>query len=104
MSFLLAPAIISFFSTVMLAPFQASWVYILSLLGFTANGITMGSVGAYLMSLTAVANGGAVASGSFVACLQGLGATAAYPSIVSIISGIGVYGATAYSFVRHFFS
>jgi hypothetical protein len=41
--------------------------------GFTASGIGAGSLAAYLMSLSASLNGGAVPSGGLVAFLQSLG-------------------------------
>ncbi|XP_072211627.1 interferon alpha-inducible protein 27, mitochondrial-like [Excalfactoria chinensis] len=43
-------------------------------LGFTAAGITAGSVAAKMMSAAAIANGGGVAAGSTVAVLQSVGA------------------------------
>uniref|UniRef100_A0A8C3LV95 Uncharacterized protein n=1 Tax=Chrysolophus pictus TaxID=9089 RepID=A0A8C3LV95_CHRPC len=43
-------------------------------LGFTAAGITAGSIGAKMMSAAAIANGGGVAAGSIVAVLQSVGA------------------------------
>lgn len=42
-------------------------------LGFTAAGITAGSVAAKMMSAAAIANGGGVAAGSTVAVLQSVG-------------------------------
>lgn len=42
-------------------------------LGFTAAGITAGSVAAKMMSAAAIANGGGVAAGSAVAVLQSVG-------------------------------
>lgn len=41
--------------------------------GFTSAGIAAGSIGSYMMSATAVANGGGVAAGSVVAVLQSAG-------------------------------
>uniref|UniRef100_A0A8D2L967 Uncharacterized protein n=1 Tax=Varanus komodoensis TaxID=61221 RepID=A0A8D2L967_VARKO len=43
-------------------------------LGFTSAGIAAGSVATSMMSATAIANGGAVASGSVVSILQSIGA------------------------------
>ncbi|XP_015738762.1 interferon alpha-inducible protein 27-like protein 2A isoform X1 [Coturnix japonica] len=43
-------------------------------LGFTAAGITAGSIAAKMMSAAAIANGGGVAAGSVVAVLQSVGA------------------------------
>ncbi|POI35011.1 hypothetical protein CIB84_001238 [Bambusicola thoracicus] len=42
-------------------------------LGFTAAGISAGSIAAKMMSAAAIANGGGVAAGSTVAVLQSLG-------------------------------
>ena len=91
------------FSAALLSPFQAGLVYALSYFGFTQTRIAMGSMGASLMSSTAIANGGAVATGSIVAYLQGLGATAVYPSIVSTTSDLGIYATAVYAYVRRFF-
>ncbi|KAG2466624.1 IFI27 protein, partial [Polypterus senegalus] len=41
--------------------------------GFTSAGIAAGSIGAKLMSASAIANGGGVAAGSLVATLQSAG-------------------------------
>ena len=60
----------------------------LSYLGFTAAGITGGSVAAWMMSLS----GGAVASGIVVAVLQSIGA-AGMGSVATAI--VGAIGATA---------
>uniref|UniRef100_A0A0D9RF05 Interferon alpha inducible protein 27 n=1 Tax=Chlorocebus sabaeus TaxID=60711 RepID=A0A0D9RF05_CHLSB len=48
---------------------------VLSVMGFTATGITSSSIAAKMMSAAAIANGGGVAPGSLVAILQSLGAT-----------------------------
>ena len=88
---------------ILLAPIKAALVLGLSYLGFTTSGIAGGSAAASLMSSTAVANGGAVAAGSIVAYLQGLGATAVYPSIVLLASGIGVYATAGYAYFKRFF-
>ena len=88
------------FLSALYSPFQAGWVYALSSFGFTQAGIAAGSAGASLMSSTAVASGGAVATGSIVAYLQGLGATAVYPSILSTASGLGIYVTAGYAFAR----
>lgn len=41
--------------------------------GFTASGIAATSFGAWLMSVTAVANGGGVVAGGLVSILQSIG-------------------------------
>lgn len=46
---------------------------VLSVMGFTATGITSSSIAAKMMSAAAIANGGGVAPGSLVAILQSLG-------------------------------
>ena len=92
----------STFFPLLLAPFQAGWVCALSYVGFKQAGIAAGSVGASLMSSAALANGGAVAAGSTVAFLQGLGATAIYPSILSTASGLGIYATAGFAFARRF--
>lgn len=43
-------------------------------IGFTASGIMAGSWAAAMMSAAAIANGGAVATGSLVSILQSIGA------------------------------
>ncbi|XP_019692026.1 interferon alpha-inducible protein 6 isoform X1 [Prionailurus bengalensis] len=47
----------------------------LPVLGFTSTGIAANSVAAWLMSCSAVANGGGVPAGGLVAVLQSLGAS-----------------------------
>lgn len=47
---------------------------VLSAAGFTAGGIGAGSIAAQLMSWSAIANGGGVATGGLVATLQSAGA------------------------------
>ncbi|XP_059686784.1 interferon alpha-inducible protein 27-like protein 2A [Gavia stellata] len=59
-------------------------------LGFTKAGIAAGSVAAKMMSLSAMANGGNVASGSLVAIAQSLGV-----ALVGIPAGICALGFTA---------
>ncbi|XP_062594502.1 interferon alpha-inducible protein 27-like protein 2A [Saccostrea cucullata] len=61
-----------------------SW-FLLPLLGFTSTGISARSIAAHLMSLSATANGGAVAAGSWVSFLQSLGATGITPYMVKIL-------------------
>ncbi|XP_062379655.1 interferon alpha-inducible protein 27-like protein 2A [Sardina pilchardus] len=63
--------------------------------GFTAGGIAAGSWAAAAMSVTATANGGAVAAGSMVAILQSIGvvglstgATAAVGATGGTLAGI----------------
>lgn len=46
---------------------------IIACLGFTACGIRRGSAAASMMSYSAISNGGGVASGGLVACLQSAG-------------------------------
>jgi len=57
----------------------------LSYLGFTAAGITGGSIAAWMMSLS----GGAVASGSIVAVLQSIGAAGMGSVATAIVGAIG---------------
>lgn len=57
----------SLVGTVVLAP------AVLGLVGFTAAGISAGSIAAGMMSSAAIANGGGVAAGSLVAILQSVG-------------------------------
>uniref|UniRef100_A0A8V0YLJ5 Interferon, alpha-inducible protein 27-like 2 n=1 Tax=Gallus gallus TaxID=9031 RepID=A0A8V0YLJ5_CHICK len=45
---------------------------IVGAMGFTASGISAGSVAAKMMSAAAIANGGGVAAGSIVAVLQSI--------------------------------
>lgn len=67
---------------------------ILSLVGFTKGGIVAGSVASGMMSASAVAGGGAVASGSLVSVLQSAGATGAMVGgPVGAVVAIGVVGA-----------
>ncbi|XP_046787864.1 interferon alpha-inducible protein 27, mitochondrial isoform X3 [Gallus gallus] len=47
---------------------------IVGAMGFTAAGISAGSIAAKMMSAAAIANGGGVAAGSIVAVLQSIGA------------------------------
>ena len=87
----------------LLAPFQAGWAIALSYFGFTQVGIAGGSVAATMMSSTAIASGGAVSTGSIVAYLQALGATAVFPSITSLASGTAIYAVAGYGYARRFF-
>ena len=50
-------------------------------LGFKTAGILAGSIGAWMMRVWAVANGGGVAAGSLVAWLQSIGATGVIPGL-----------------------
>nr|XP_060639752.1 interferon alpha-inducible protein 27-like protein 2A [Anolis sagrei ordinatus] len=61
----------------------------LGVLGFTAAGITAGSVAAGMMSSAAAAGGGGVAAGSLVAVLQSIGAAglSASATASSTVSG-----------------
>ncbi|CAL8294684.1 unnamed protein product [Arctogadus glacialis] len=64
--------------------------FILGAVGFTAAGITVGSYAAGMMTGTALANGGAVAAGTTVAVLQGVGAAglgAAATAVTAIVGG-----------------
>ncbi|XP_048413655.1 interferon alpha-inducible protein 27-like protein 2A [Stegostoma tigrinum] len=65
-------------------------------LGFTTKGIAAKSVGALMMKVTALLNGGSVPAGSLVSILQSLGAKAGLPTLGSI-------GArTGYDFHKYF--
>ncbi|XP_041483533.1 interferon alpha-inducible protein 27-like protein 2B [Lytechinus variegatus] len=66
---------------------------VLTGMGFTAAGIQAGSIGAYLMSASAIANGGGVAAGSAVALLQSAGAAGGIAA--TTCAGIGIGGAAA---------
>ncbi|XP_074782396.1 interferon alpha-inducible protein 27-like protein 2A isoform X2 [Athene noctua] len=70
----------------------------LGALGFTAAGITAGSVAAKMMSLTALANGGQVASGSLVAIAQSVGAAGVSKAVTAALSATGaVIGGSFYN-------
>ncbi|XP_063212217.1 interferon alpha-inducible protein 27-like protein 2B, partial [Chroicocephalus ridibundus] len=58
-------------------------------LGFTAAGITAGSVAAKMMSAAAIANGGGVAAGSTVAVLQSIGAAGVPTAVKATLTAIG---------------
>ncbi|XP_014801885.1 PREDICTED: interferon alpha-inducible protein 27-like protein 2 [Calidris pugnax] len=63
-------------------------------LGFTATGITPGSVAAKMMSASAIANGGGVAKGSTVAVLQSIGAAGLSPATkIGLTTALGSLGA-----------
>ncbi|XP_063967384.1 WAG22 antigen-like [Lytechinus pictus] len=66
---------------------------VLTGMGFTAAGVQAGSIGAYLMSASAIANGGGVAAGSAVALLQSAGAAGGIAA--TTCAGIGIGGAAA---------
>ncbi|XP_074419469.1 interferon alpha-inducible protein 27-like protein 2A [Larus michahellis] len=58
-------------------------------LGFTAAGITAGSVAAKMMSAAAIANGGGVAAGSTVAVLQSIGAAGVPTAVQAALTAVG---------------
>ncbi|XP_062413136.1 interferon alpha-inducible protein 27-like protein 2B isoform X1 [Pungitius pungitius] len=62
---------------------------VLGAVGFTSAGITAGSYAATMMSVTAVANGGAVAAGSTVAALQAAGAAGLSGTATAAVAAIG---------------
>ncbi|KAM9341148.1 interferon alpha-inducible protein 27-like protein 2A [Symphorus nematophorus] len=62
---------------------------LLAALGFTAGGITTGSIAAKLMSYFAISNGGGVAAGGLVAYLQSLGAAGLSWFSGGIVGGAG---------------
>lgn len=70
---------------------------ILPVIGFTSAGISAGSLGASLMSASAVANGGGIASGGLVATLQAVGAgglgSAGTALLGTLGAGVGYKGA-----------
>ncbi|XP_070619814.1 interferon alpha-inducible protein 27-like protein 2A [Erythrolamprus reginae] len=57
--------------------------------GFTSAGIAAGSLGAKMMSVAAIANGGGVASGGVVATLQSIGAAGVPTAVTSVASATG---------------
>ncbi|XP_028936051.1 interferon alpha-inducible protein 6 [Ornithorhynchus anatinus] len=61
----------------------------LTALGFTSLGITAKSLAASLMSWSAVANGGGVASGGLVATLQSLGTQLSTTTLTSVGAKLG---------------
>uniref|UniRef100_A0A3P8UA29 Uncharacterized protein n=1 Tax=Cynoglossus semilaevis TaxID=244447 RepID=A0A3P8UA29_CYNSE len=62
---------------------------VLSAAGFTAAGVAAGSVGAKLMSVAALANGGGVVAGSTVAVLQSVGAAGVSATTSAAVAGAG---------------
>ncbi|XP_053161090.1 interferon alpha-inducible protein 27-like protein 2A [Hemicordylus capensis] len=66
---------------------------LLGTLGFTATGIAPGSIGAWMMSAAATANGGGVAAGSLVATLQSLGAAGLSMAAKAALTAGGVLAA-----------
>ncbi|KAE8887638.1 hypothetical protein PF005_g20616 [Phytophthora fragariae] len=58
-------------------------------LGFTTSGIASSSIAASWMSASAIANGGGVASGGFVAFLQSVGVVGLAPSWSPRLLGTG---------------
>ncbi|KAI1895021.1 hypothetical protein AGOR_G00101980 [Albula goreensis] len=58
-------------------------------LGFTAAGITAGSIASWMMSAAAIANGGGVAAGSVVAFFQTVGAAGLSAAGSTVAAGIG---------------
>ncbi|XP_051892601.1 interferon alpha-inducible protein 27-like protein 2A isoform X2 [Pristis pectinata] len=75
---------------------------IVGLAGFTSTGITAGSIGAHLMSASAVLNGGGVASGGVVATLQSVGA-AGFSTVGTTVLGTfgAVTGCLSKSYLKH---
>ncbi|XP_019403297.1 PREDICTED: interferon alpha-inducible protein 27-like protein 2A [Crocodylus porosus] len=65
----------------------------LGVAGFTTAGVTAGSLAAKMMSAAAVANGGGLAAGGVVPCLQSLGALglsgAAKSAVITASTAIG---------------
>ncbi|NP_001384307.1 interferon alpha-inducible protein 27, mitochondrial isoform 2 [Gallus gallus] len=66
---------------------------IVGAMGFTASGISAGSVAAKMMSAAAIANGGGVAAGSIVAVLQSIAAGLSFGAKVGLASVCGLLGA-----------
>ncbi|XP_075394803.1 interferon alpha-inducible protein 6 isoform X1 [Tenrec ecaudatus] len=66
-------------------------------LGFTSTGIVAGSVASWMMSTSAVMNGGGVPAGGLVAMLQSVGATGGSTVLGNIGAslGYGVYKAVS---------
>ena len=71
-------------------------------IGFTAAGISGGSIAAGMMSGAAIANGGGVAAGGLVATLQTVGAIgmagAVFPA--AVIGGLGFGGFLLYKYIK----
>ena len=94
-------AFISCVFGILLAPLKWFCLILLSsVVGFTQYGIAAGSWAACLMSQAAIANGGGVASASIIASFQSFTMTAIWPSIFPIITGLGLYIAGIFAFVR----
>lgn len=76
----------------------ASWVFasFIKAIGFHKIGISAGSIAAKMMSWSAIANGGGVASGSLVAVLQSIGAAGLGLCMLGLFVGFGMIGGTAY--------
>lgn len=67
---------------------------IVGAMGFTAAGISAGSIAAKMMSAAAIASGGGVAAGSIVAVLQSIGAAGlSFGAKVGLASVCGLLGA-----------
>ncbi|XP_054774374.2 interferon alpha-inducible protein 27-like protein 2A [Lytechinus pictus] len=71
----------------------------LGLAGFTAAGITAGSSAAGMMSASAIASGGGVASGSIVAVCQSIAAAGVSSATTAVV---GAAGGVATAIVRAF--
>lgn len=67
--------------------------FVLVGMGFTTAGIASGSIGAGMMSASAIASGGGVAAGSTVAVLQSVGAAGGLAA--TACAGLGIGGAAA---------
>jgi len=65
---------------------------ILSIVGFTKGGVVASSLASWCMSATAVASGGAVASGSVVSILQSAGTSALLGGPVGAALAVGAMG------------
>ncbi|KAM4598593.1 uncharacterized protein ACJ7VT_022049 isoform 2-T3 [Polymixia lowei] len=83
---LVGGAIIGGVGAVVVAPF------VLTGIGFTSAGITAGSYAAAMMSSAAVANGGAVATGSTVAILQSAGVLGLSTVATTAVGAAGAAG------------
>ncbi|XP_037603200.1 interferon alpha-inducible protein 27-like protein 2A [Sebastes umbrosus] len=68
--------------------------------GFGSGGIAAGSLGAKMMSVTAVANGGGVAAGGLVATLQAAGAAGLSGIATGVVAGTGATVGWLTSFFR----
>ena len=91
------------FFVICLSPLQVLGVWLLSAFGFSSTGISLGSYAASWMSSIALANGGAVAGGSVFSMLQAFGASAVYPPIAYITSGLIIYAAALGVYMLSFF-